>query len=99
MRAVEALRIKKERLVQTKKLNKYVPVLAGKFFKTAFIAGQKPELLEGMCLDLGVPGNTFWQYLEWATSPVESPGCYHNSIEAFLWCCQYLERKNQNLFL
>ncbi|KAG6371341.1 hypothetical protein JVT61DRAFT_9537 [Boletus reticuloceps] len=181
MRAAQALRIKKQRIARTGKLNKYVPILAGKciahlleeceitpehfptpcsnlethgarysafrkqfvfqqyrycftcglpqgdradrkgegpdchrryvpgsgqkypfqyvLFKTTFIAGQKQDLLGGMCRDLGVPGSTFEEYLEWATSGVEAPGHYHNAIEAFLWCCEYLERKNTNLFL
>ena len=177
-RAAQALRIKKQRLLRTAKLNKYVPVLAGKciahllvesliqpehfptpcsnlethgprysafrkmfvfqqykycftcglpqgdrdgegpechkpyvpgsgrkcpfqyvVFKTAFIAGQKRDLLAGMRHDLGVPGTTFEEYLEWASSGVEVDGRYHNAIEAFLWCCDYLERKDSSLFL
>ena len=176
-RAAQALRIKKERLLRTKKLNKYVPVLAGKcpvhllerrkiepehysipcsnlkthgaaynafrkqfvfkkfkycftcglpqgdrngegpechklyvpgsepkcpyqyvVFKTVFVAGQKQELLAGMRRDLGVPGNTFEEYLDWASSDVEVDGHYHNAIEALLWCCEYLERMDLGLF-
>lgn len=177
-RAAQALRIKKQRLLRTAKLNKYVPILAGKciahllvecliqpehfptpccnletngprynafrkmfvfqqykycftcglpqgdrdgegpechkpyipgsgrkcpfqyiVFKTAFIAGQKRDLLAGMRRDLGVPGSTFEEYLEWASSGVEVDGHYHNAIEAFLWCCDHLERKDSSLFL
>ena len=177
-RAAQALQIKKQRLLRTKKLNKYVPVLAGKcpvhlleqrqikpehfpapcsnlqthgpaynafrkrfvfkqykycftcglpqgdrngegpechkpyvpgsgqkcpfqftIFKTAFVAGQRPELLSGMQRDLGVPGSTFEEYLGWASSEVEVDGHYHNAIEAFLWCCEHLEKTDPCLFL
>ena len=151
-RAAQALQIKQQRLLRTKKLNKYVPVLAGKcsvhlleqrqikpehfpapcsnlqthrpaynegpechkpyvpgsgqkcpfqftIVKTAFVAGQRPELISGMQADLGVLGNTFKEYLGWASSEVEVDGRYHNVIEAFLWCWEHLEKMDPCLFL
>lgn len=68
-------------------------------FKTAFIAGHKKDMLASMRGELGVPGNTVEEYMDWVTSEEEVPGRYHNAIEAFLWCCERLERTNPRLFL
>jgi hypothetical protein len=68
-------------------------------FKTAFIAGQMTDFLAEMREDLGVPGVTLEDYLDWVTSEEEAAGQYHNAIEAFLWCCDRLNRRNPALFL
>lgn len=68
-------------------------------FRMAFAAGYKEELLAGLKKELGIPGVTVQEYLDWVTSEEEVEGQYHNTIEVFLWCCERLERRNPRLFL
>ena len=60
-------------------------------FKMAFMAGQIEHLLMKMQAELRIPRNTFKEFLNWVVSQKEEEGHYHNTVEVFLWCYEWLK--------
>ncbi|KAI9459287.1 hypothetical protein HD554DRAFT_2041944 [Boletus coccyginus] len=70
-------------------------------FRAVFCIWQNPQLRERMRLGLGLTDSlsSLGAFVDWAKKEQREEGKYHNCLEAFLWFCDMLEKRNPQLFL